>query len=159
MIAALVEWLLPDSLWAWLAVAALVALIAGAWLLPTLRLAERIAITAGLLALALIAGLYSTWQGEVEAYASAKAEIQATRAELAVLEKRNAVLEREALQKVRDDAKIDEATTTLKDAIDEAAKHQPPGAVTDPAAVAVGCARLRRSGQTGSPEYRRLCPG
>ncbi len=159
MIGALVGWLLPESLWSWLAVAALVALIAGAWLLPTLRLAERIAITAGLLALALIAALYSAWQGEAEAHAAAKTEIRAKAAELAALEKRNAILEREAIQKVRDDAKIDEATTTLKDAIDEAAKHQPPGAVTDPAAVAVGCARLRRSGQTGSPEYRRLCPG
>lgn len=73
------------------------------------------------------------------------------------LKKRNDVLEREALQKQADDATINARADELKDKIDEAAKQTPPGAVTDPAARAVGCARLQRSGQTASPEYRRLC--
>ena len=157
MISALIEWLLPDSLWTWIGVIALGLLIVGVWLVPMLRLSSRIAITAGLVAVALIGSLYSLWQGEAEAHAGAKIEIRARDAELAALKKRNGILEREALQKVRDDEKIDQATTELKDAIDEAAKQQPPGAVTDAAARAVGCARLRRSGQPASAEYRRLC--
>lgn len=157
MIPTILDWLLPDSLWTWIGVIALGLLIAGVWLAPMLRLSSRIAITAGLVAVALIGTLYALWQGEAEAHAGTKIELAAAASELASLKKRNAILEREALQKVADDAKIDEATTELKDAIDEAAKQVPTGTAVDPAARAVGCARLRRSGKTASAEYRRLC--
>lgn len=157
MISAALVWLLPDNLWSWIAVIALGLLVAAAWLVPGIKLAWRIVATAALIAVAVITAQHSLWQAEVEAHADTKTDLTAAKTALAAERKQRVVLEREALQKVRDDAAIDAATTELKDKIDEAAKQVPPGAVTDPAARAVSCRRLQRSGQTASGEYKRLC--
>ncbi|ODP39244.1 hypothetical protein [Sphingomonas turrisvirgatae] len=111
------------------------------------------------LGLAIIGGLllYIMWQGAETRAASYKAQAQAAETVITQLKKRNTVLEREALQKEADDTTINARADELKEKIDEAAKQVPRDAVTDPAARAVGCARLQRSGQTGSAEYRRLC--
>jgi len=126
---------------------------------PGLRTLSRIAITTLLLAIAMIVGLYSLWQGEVEAHRGTQMELRSASAALAAERKQRAILDREAGQKIADDAKNDQQTAELKDAIDEAAKQVPPGAVTDPAARTVSCSRLQRSGQTGSAKYRDLCGG
>lgn len=102
---------------------------------------------------------YILWQGASERAHTWKLKAEEQAAIVTQLKRRNDVLEREAVRKVADDAAIDAATTELKDKIDEAAKQVPPGAVTDPAARAVSCRRLQRSGQTTSAQYRNLCGG
>lgn len=101
--------------------------------------------------------LYILWQSAEGRASKARLDANEAQAKLAISEKRNAILEREALQKLTDDARIDTATSELKDKIDEAAKQIPAGTVVDPASRAITCGRLQRSGQTGSAEYKRLC--
>lgn len=56
-------------------------------------------------------------------------------------------------ERTKDATAIDELRKDLNHALDNAPAGVAPAAST----VAVGCARLRRQGDTGSAEYRRIC--
>lgn len=156
MIATALNWLLPDDLWSWVAVVALVLLVAAAWLVPGIKTVWRIVITGTLIAVAIIAAQHSLWQDEVDDHAVTKADLNAKSAALDAERKQRLVLEREAAQRVNDEQAIGKATTELKDAINEAAKQPAqPGAV-HPAIRAVDCGRMRREGKTGTARYRDL---
>ncbi|GGO95069.1 hypothetical protein [Stakelama pacifica] len=155
MLSALLSALLPNDLWTCLSAVFAVLLIVGVWIMPALEMQVRIAITAGVVVVVTIGALYGLWQGAEEKAAGFRIEAEAAAAQLANAEKRMRVLEQAAAEREADRTEVQ----TMKDDLTDAIRNADAGAAPGPAAVALGCARLRRAGSTSSPEYQRICAG
>ncbi|RSV20539.1 hypothetical protein CA236_01185 [Sphingomonas sp. ABOLG] len=115
----------------------------------------RGALVGAVVVLLLIGGLGFLWQ-RADARADRLAlEVREAGAEADRLKKRNDQLERAALERLADDRAVDQLGKDMHDAI----KDIPGGTAPSPAAVALGCQRLRAAGATASGTFQRVCGG
>lgn len=114
-----------------------------------LRIAIPVAIVAAIGALALL------WQRADARADKLDVDLRAAVATASGLKKRNDQLERAALERLADERAVDQLGRDLNDAI----KNVPAGTAPGPAAVALGCQRLRAAGATASADFQRICGG
>lgn len=115
----------------------------------------RAALAGAVVALLLIGGVGFLWQ-RADARADRLAiEVREAQGEADSLKKRNHQLERAALERLADDRAVNQLGKDMHDAI----KDIPVGTAPSPAAVALGCQRLRAAGATASDAFQRVCGG
>lgn len=100
-------------------------------------------------------GMYLLWQRDAARLETAQSELSTAQDELTITKRRNAVLEQASIERAQDSADVAQTAKELNDAI----KDVPAGTAPSPAALALGCERLRRAGATTSDAFRNICGG
>lgn len=109
----------------------------------------------GVLVLAAFGGVYLLWQRDAARLETAQINLSAANEENTTLTKRNSILEQAAIERDQDDSAVTKMSKDLNDAI----RDIPAGNAPSPAALALGCERLRRAGATTSDSFIHLCVG
>jgi len=108
-----------------------------------------------LIALVGLFSLYVLWQRAETQLLATSTELTAANRERERLATRNQDLEREAIERLADDAAIEKLGKGMTDAINATTPAQQ-AATPSAVSVALGCARLREAGAT-SDAFKRIC--
>lgn len=121
---------------------------------PTVRWA-----LAGLAILALVGALYGLWQGAAADAAEWETKARTEASLRIAADARTAALERASIERAADTQERMAETDQVSDALDRLEQKVETNEPLEngAAARAVTCSRLRRQGQTSTPEYRASC--
>lgn len=131
------------------------------WLLGVGRFLKAIPLAAWIAAAMAVVVLALTWQiNRLDAKNDAlELDVSTYKARAAAAELRESVLKQAEIQRQMDTATRTEETEKTNDALERIAQQvaDKKPVAANAAALAVACARLRRQGDTSSPEYRAKC--
>jgi membrane protein implicated in regulation of membrane protease activity len=150
---------LPTDIFAWIALAIAGVLVVALWLMPRVETEWRVFGTFTVATVMAVGLMYTSWQrAEVRAAAEHQLRLEADKRAAAAESSARVAIEEAATRytdtKVRQEET--EKVTRSLDRIEGKVQRNEP-VESNAAATAIACSRLRRSGQTGSAQYRRKC--